>query len=184
MKKGRPTGVFDPAHIVDAPEYYELARAMGTLTWGTWDSGVRPWEERREDFLQAHPPNAPLMNTGSSLQRMPDGSYGPADEKTRLLRLVPNHSGPGSIHERLSRFGLKLLDSPAVQKTAFEPAAFRETARLRNQKLRVLHGGVDVEPEDMDAAKANLLERQEKQEAAQQVRAARKQMLDDLAKGK
>jgi hypothetical protein len=28
---------YDPTAIVDAPEHYEYGRAMGILTWGTWD---------------------------------------------------------------------------------------------------------------------------------------------------
>ena len=31
----QPTTI--PRTLRDAPEHYEHARAMGTLTWGTWD---------------------------------------------------------------------------------------------------------------------------------------------------
>ena len=62
----------------------------------------------------------------------------------------------------------------------FEPSAFRETAKRRNRRLRVLHGGVDIEAADMDAAKADFLDRQEAARAAQDVRDAVKRMNDEL----
>jgi uncharacterized membrane protein YdbT with pleckstrin-like domain len=46
--------------------------------------------------------------------------------------------------------------------------------------LRVLHGGVDIEPADMDAAKADFLDRQVAARAAQDVREALKRMNDEL----
>src|SRR2546426_143312 len=47
------SAVYSVADIVDAPEHYAYARAMGLLTWGTWDVGERPVEERLGDLLQA-----------------------------------------------------------------------------------------------------------------------------------
>jgi F420-dependent methylenetetrahydromethanopterin dehydrogenase len=67
----------------------------------------------------------------------------------------------------------------------FEP--LRDIAKRRNVRLRVLHGGVDIEPSNMDAAKAEYLDRQEKQQAARDVRAARERMkreLGDVDEGK
>src|SRR5580704_17100210 len=37
--------------IEDAPEFHDLARAMGTMTRGTWDSESRSADERIQDFL-------------------------------------------------------------------------------------------------------------------------------------
>ncbi len=51
---------YDPARIVDAPEHHSRARAMGTLTWGTWEHDVRPVEERIKDFCAAYPPGDPV----------------------------------------------------------------------------------------------------------------------------
>jgi hypothetical protein len=65
--------------------------------------------------------------------------------------------------------------------TEFSPGDFRETARRRNQKLRALHGGVDIEPQDMDAAKAEILDKTEKKLAAEQIREAPKRMKGELA---
>jgi hypothetical protein len=47
----------------------------------------------------------------------------------------------------------------------------------------VLHGGVDIEPADMDAAKADFLDKQEAARAAQDVRAALKRMNEELSQG-
>jgi hypothetical protein len=47
-------------------------------------------------------------------------------------------------------------------------------------KLRVLHGGVDIEPSNMDAAKADYLDRQEKRQAAADVREALRKMHQDI----
>jgi F420-dependent methylenetetrahydromethanopterin dehydrogenase len=56
----------------------------------------------------------------------------------------------------------------------------RDTTKRRNIRLRVLHGGVDIEPENMDAAKAEYLDRQESKQAAQDVRDALKRMHQEL----
>src|SRR5437867_1996592 len=70
--------LYSVADIVDAPEHYAYARAMGLLTWGTWDVGERPIEERLEDLLQAYPPNAPARFQGAMLVETSDGEHRPA----------------------------------------------------------------------------------------------------------
>jgi hypothetical protein len=60
----------------------------------------------------------------------------------------------------------------------------RDTTRRRNIRLRLLHGGVDIEPENMDAAKAEYLDREETRRAAQEVREAVKRMKDELSEGR
>ena len=47
----------------------------------------------------------------------------------------------------------------------------------------MLHGGVDIEPVDMDAAKADFLDKQEAARAAQDVRDALKRMNEELREG-
>jgi len=84
------------------------------------------------------------------------------------------------LPELLARYGLKLAGAPAVLRPIFEPAPFRETAQRRNVKLRVLHGSVDIEPSNMDAAKAEFLDRQEKKQAAADVRLALRRMKEEL----
>jgi hypothetical protein len=184
-KRTKPTvQYYDRRNIEDAPEYYEYCRAMGTLTWGTWDHGVRPVEERVKDFLAAYPPDDPIrFSPGGSLVRQPDGSYAPGSPATRMHRFLAEDWLPGSLHELLSRYGLKLIGGPAYQDRSFTPGAFRETARKRNHRLRLLHGGVDIEPADMDAAKAEFLDLQEKKRAAEETREAIRRMKADLDKG-
>jgi len=176
--------VFDSSQIVDAPEHYELSRAMGVLTWGTWDHGVRPFEQRLAEFLSAFPPRDPVKHANLGLSRRADGFYGPATRAEALRRFLAVDSRSGSLHEILARYGLKLASAAAKPRKGFSPGDFRETARSRNQKLRALHGGVDIEPQNMDAAKAELLDRVEKQRAAQEVRNARERMRADLASEK
>src|SRR5262245_10426172 len=79
--------LYSPEHIADAPEHHEYARAMGLLTWGTWDAEPRPFEERLKDFLQAHPPDTPARYQGSMLAKTAEGEYGVAPQGARLGRL-------------------------------------------------------------------------------------------------
>jgi hypothetical protein len=172
---------FDSSKIVDAPEHHELSRAMGVLTWGTWDHGVRPFEQRLAEFLAAFPPRDPVKNTNPGLSRRADGFYGPATRVEALDRFLAADGRSGSLHEILARYGLKVASTAMKVHKEFSPGDFRETARRRNQKLRALHGGVDIEPQDMDAAKAEILDKTEKQLAAEQIREARKRMKRELA---
>jgi len=173
--------LFDPSEIVDAPEHYEFSRAMGILTWGTWDHGVRPFEQRIAEFLAAYPPRAPMKNTNPGLSLRANGSYGPATRVEALDRFLAADGRSGSVHEVLARYGLKVASTAMKVRKEFSPGDFRATARRRNQKLRALHGGVDIEPQDMDAAKAEILDKTEKKLAAEQIREARKRMKGELA---
>ena len=73
--------------IVDAPEHYAYARAMGLLTWGSWDTQTRPFEDRLRDFMQAFPMEEPARFQGSMLTRTVEGEYGPAEQGERRRRL-------------------------------------------------------------------------------------------------
>src|ERR1700687_572753 len=180
-----PKRYYDPTKLLDASEHHEYSRAMGLLTWGTWDYGVRPVEQRVGDFVSAFPPEDPTrFSMGGSLVRQPDKTFAPGTKESALERFLAEDWRPGSFHELLSRYGLTALDGPEVQARPFVPDPLRETARRRNVKLRVLHGGVDVEPANMDAAKASFLDIQEKKQAAIDVRAALKQMEDELSTDK
>ena len=174
------TTYYESDELRDAPEHYEHARAMGLLTWGTWDHGVRPFEQRRQDFIAACPPTDPVRFSGGSLIRQEDGTFAPGSAGSRLERFLAHDWLPGSIHELLSRYGLRLSSGPAHRERLFIAGAFRETAKKRNHKLRVLHGGVDIEPMDMDAAKTEFLDLQEKKKAAEEVRQALRQMQSEL----
>lgn len=172
---------YEPSTLRDAPEHHEYSRAMGTLTWGTWDHGVRPVDQRVRDFVEAFPPENPVrFSSGGTLHRERDGTYAPGSPASRLERFVAKDYRPGSLHELLARYGLKAADAPAYRDRTFVAGSMRDTARRRNIKLRVLHGGVDIEPSDMDAAKAEFLEHQEKKKAAEEVREAVKRMHDEL----
>jgi hypothetical protein len=179
-RKSNSEFVFDCSQIVDAPEHYALSRAMGVLTWGTWDHGVRPFEQRLAEVLAAFPRRDPVKHSSLGLSRRRDGSYGPATRAEALDRFFASDDRSGSLHEILTRYGLKLVSAATKPRKEFSPADFRETARSRNQKLRALHGGVDIEPQNMDAAKAELLDRAEKQRAAEQIRTARQRMRTDV----
>jgi hypothetical protein len=160
---------------------------MGVLTWGTWDHEVRPFEQRVAEFVSAYPPTDPVKFTpGGSLQAAENGHSfePPGTPQTRLDRFLATDWRPGSIHELLSRYGLKIAGAPPTQARPFEPGSLRETTRRRNIRLRVLHGGVDIEPENMDAAKADYLDRKESKQAAQDVREALKRMREELQSGK
>ena len=60
MRIASVTAYYDPDELQDAPEHYDHARAMGTLTWGTWDHSVRPFEQRSRDFIATFPPTDPV----------------------------------------------------------------------------------------------------------------------------
>lgn len=180
MRRKLNSEFFDSSQIVDAPEHYALSRAMGVLTWGTWDHGVRPFEQRLAELLAAFPPRDPVKHANLGLARRADGFYGPATRAEALDRFLSADARSGSLHEILARYGLKLAFAAMKPSKRFSPREFRETAKSRNQKLRILHGGVDIEPQNMDAAKAELLDRAEKQRAAQEVREARERMRADL----
>lgn len=165
--------------IVDAPEYYEYARGMGLLTWGTWDTEVRPLEERLKDFVQAYPAATPARLQGSMLARNARGEYGPAEDGARMARFRAEDNSFGTLAEILARYGLKLLGVPAYAPRPVEVLSFRDMARVRNQRLRQLYGTVDIEAENMDEAKTAELERLEKKQAAEQIRAARERTRED-----
>ena len=169
-------GVYSPDDIIDAPEHHEYSRAMGLLTWSTWHAEVRSYEERLRDFLQACPPEAPVRFQGSLLVKTPDGEYGPAPEGHRLERLEVVDHLFGSLTELLARYGLKRRGGPEYLPSDIQVASFREVTRVRNQRLRALHGRVDIEAENMDEAKAAELERLERKRAAEEIREARERM--------
>ena len=166
--------------IIDAPEYYEYAQGMGLLTWGTWDTEVRPLEERLEDFLQAYPAATPTRFQGSMLARNARGEYGPAEDGARMARFRAEDNSFGTLAEILARYGLKLPGVPVYAPRPVEVLAFRDMARLRNQRLRQLYGTVDIEAENMDEAKASELDRLEKKRVAEQIREARRRMHRDV----
>ena len=174
--KTSPQAFYDADDIVDAPEHHEYARAMGLFTWGTWDTEPRPFEERLKDFLQAHPPEEPARFQGSMLRKTSEGEYGPGAEGERLLRLRAIDSSFGTLAEALARYGLKLQALPKYAPSPVVTSPFREITRLRNQRLRMLHGRVEVEAENMDEMKRTELERLERKAAAEQVRRAREEM--------
>ncbi len=105
----------------------------------------------------------------------------PGTTKSRLERFLATDWRPGSVHDLLARYGLKLPDSPPKLDRELHLDPFKTVARRRNMKLRVLHGNIDVSPQDMDAAKAEYLDRREKQQAAQEIRAARRRMKEELS---
>jgi len=174
--------MYDPTALEDAPEFHPTAAALGTLTWGTWDRGVRPATERIADFIAAYPPEDPVRHVTGSLVRAADGSRAQSSAEVRLDRFLATDWRHGSVYELASRFGLRLRGGPERRERGFEPPDMKDTARRRNLRLRVLHGGVDVEPADMDAAKASALDTAEKRRAAEQVREARKRMNEELKK--
>jgi hypothetical protein len=177
QKRGVP--LYDVAGVEDAPEHYEYSRAMGLLTWGTWQVGPRPFEERLKDFLQAFPPESPICFQGSVLVRNAQGEYTPGMPGDRLARFQSGESQFGAVAEALARYGLRLRNAAAYVPRSLAIGSFRDVARLRNVRLRRLHGSVDVEAENMDAAKTAELERLEKKQAAEQIREARERMRRD-----
>lgn len=172
---------YDAGELVDAPEHYEYAKAFGVLTSGPWDHRVRSFEDRAREFVRSFPPENPVRNSpGGSVVRRAGGSFAPGSRASRLNRFGADDWRPGSFHELLARYGLKVKDHPALPTHAFEPEPSKEAAKRRNIRLRLLHGGVDVEPSDMDAAKADYLDRQESKKAAGEVRAAVEKMHEEL----
>ena len=93
-----------------------------------------------------------------------------------MLRIEAIDSSFGSLAEVLARYGLKRRTGPAYVPREIEVAAFREVTRVRNQRLRMLHGRVDIEADNMDQAKAAEIDRLEKKRAAEQIREARARM--------
>ena len=183
MAKRRPvpTRYYDPAKIVDAPEHYAYSNAMGILARGTWDHSVRPIEQRFHDFVSTFPPEDPVQfSAGGSLHRGADGALEPGTQETRLQRFLARDWRMGSLHELLARYGLRLSDGPAPRERPFQPESMHEAGRRRNKRLRTLHGRVDIEASDMNAAKAEFLEQQDRKKAAQEIKDAVSQMLEDL----
>src|SRR4051812_48801511 len=90
---------YDPSDIEDAPEFHELSRSMGTLTWTTWDDGARPFEQRVRDFLFAYPPESPASHSQGRLVRQPDKSFASSDDRARLDRFMADTWDLGSKHE-------------------------------------------------------------------------------------
>lgn len=172
---------YDAQQIVDAPEHHAVSRALGILTWGTWDHEERPVEERVREFLMTFPPNDPTRHMGVGLSHSQDGNFVPSSSEALLARFQASDWRTGSIHELLARFGLKVRDPPPFHDDPLVLESLRVVTRQRNHKLRVLHGGVDIEPADMNAAKAEFLDQQEKRRAAEEVRVARQRMLQELS---
>ena len=184
------TDRYDPSNIVDAPAFHELARSLGTLTRGTWDHSERSFEERKSEFIAAHPADDPLKYTEPGLRQVKPGSneFAPPTSEAQIERLQSSSFDSGSIHELLARFGLGLADGPLVEtwrdsSEGVELAHRRELAKRRNHKLRVLHGKADIEAKNMDAAKAEYIEREEKKRAAREVREALRVMREQLEEG-
>ena len=172
---------YDAGDLIDAPEHYAYAKAFGVLTFGPWDHRVRSFEDRAREFVSSFPPENPVRNSpGGSLVRRAADSFAPGSQSSRLNRFGADDSRPGSFHELLARYGLKTKNHPASPTSAFEPEPSKEAAKRRNIKLQMLHGGVDVEPSDMDVAKAAYLDRQESKKAAREVRAAVDKMHEEL----
>jgi hypothetical protein len=183
-RRGSAGPYYDPGKLEDAPEHHDYSRAMGILTWGTWDHGVRSHAERIKDFVLAFPPEDPVRRLdGGDLEALADGSRAPGTPERRLQRFTQRDWRPGSLDELLARYGLRAPDAPALVQRPFVPEPLRQTTQRRNMKLRVLHGGVDIEAKNMDAAKADYLDRQEKRQAAADVREALKKMREDLKNG-
>src|SRR5262245_26745119 len=109
--------------IVDAEEHHEYARAMGLLTWNTWDIDERSFDDRLKDFIEAYPPASPAQFQGSMLARN-DRDYGPAPKDLRLDRLVSDGSSFGALPEVLARYGLKLRNGPHYMLREIEVTPF------------------------------------------------------------
>ena len=176
---------YDPVEIVDAPEYYQYSQAFGILTCGSWDHRVRSFEDRVHEFMCSFPPEDPVRNSpGGNLLHNMKGGFVAGSGSSRRARFGAGDWKTGSFYELLARYGLKARGSPTRPPSTFEPGSSREAAKRRNVKLRVLHGGVDVEPSNMDAAKAAYLDGEESKKAAGEVRAAVKRMQEELREDK
>jgi hypothetical protein len=171
---------YDADLLEDAPEHHSYSRALGILTWDIWDHGVRPFEERKRDFLAAFPPYDPTRFQLNGQERLEEKQWKPRDRSRERSRFLAATGKPGSIDEVLARYGLRRRDG--VPFTAALPVTreLLQATRERNHALRVLHGSVDVEPADMDAAKVEAIERREKRRAAEQVRQARARLRAEL----
>lgn len=174
------TTYYDPDSLVDAPEHHAYSRAMGVLTWGTWDHTIRPVEQRVRDFRQTFPPEAPEHFMQRSYPRHSDETAARATREALVARFLATDGRAGSLLELLARYGLKVPTGPGFEMSPFVAAPLREIARQRNLKLRGLHGAVDIEASNMDEAKATLLVRQAKVRAAQEVRDALRTMDEEL----
>lgn len=152
---------------------------MGTLTWG---HGIRPAEERVKDFCAAYPPEDPVTFCKGSLKKNRKKEFVVGTTTTRLARFRATDWRPGSLHDLLAVYGLKLPNAPAQSDRALQLDPLKTVTRRRNMKLRVLHSDIDTSPMDMDAAKAEYLDRQEKQQAALEIREARQRMKAELKK--
>ena len=185
MKETSAKKHYDPAKLVDAPEHHEYSKAFGVLTWGPWDHRVRSFEHRAREFVRSFPPEDPVRNSpgGGPLGRANSSSLSGL-QPSRLRRFGADDWRPGSFHELLARYGLKVKGQPPPPTLRFEPEPSREAAKRRNVRLRMMHGGVDVEPSDMDAAKAAYLDKQESRKAAREVRAAVEKMHEELDRDK
>ena len=176
---------YDAVEIVDAPEYYQYSQAFGILTCGSWDHRVRSFEDRVREFMRSFPPEDPVRNSpGGSLLRDMKGGFVTGSGSSRLARFGVGDWKTGSFYELLARYGLRARGSSMRPPSTFEPGSSREAAKRRNIKLRMLHGGVDVEPSNMDAAKAAYLDKEESRKAAEEVRAAVKRMQEELREDK
>ena len=177
---------YDPDEIVDAPEYYQYSQAFGILTRGPWDQRVRPFEDRVREFMRSFPPEDPVRNSpGGGLPRDVKGSFvSGSSGSSRLVRFGAGDWKTGSFYELLARYGLRARRSPMRPPDTFEPGSPREAAKRRNTKLRMLHGGVDVEPSNMDSAKAAYLDKEASKKAAEEIRAAVKRMQEALREDK
>ena len=165
--------------IVDAPEHYEYARAMGLLTWGTWNHEPCPFDERLKRFTMAYPVDDPVHFQGSLLGRSTSGHFGPVPTESRLSRFQADDNNFGGLAEILARYGLRILNRPLYTPIQVTERKLRELTIIRNQKLRQLHGSVDIEPLQMSEAKAAELDKLEKQKAAEEIRQARERMRED-----
>ena len=163
------------------PSITSMPRRLVVLTFGPWDHHVRSFEDRTCEFVRSFPPENPVRNSpeGGIVHRK-GGSLAPGSRSSRLERFDADDWRPGSFYELLARYGLKVKNQPPPPTHAFEPESSKDAAKRRNIRLRLLHGGVDVEPSNMDSAKAAYLDKQESKKAASEVRAAVKKMQVEL----
>ena len=115
----------------------------------------RSTNERLQDFLLAYPPSDPALRLGGRLRKQADGSFAPGDSQGRRERFLAASWALGSIHELLSRFGLRMKIRPPTENRSVHLDPLKEVAKRRNVHLRVLHGGVDVEPSNMVRPRRN-----------------------------
>jgi hypothetical protein len=107
---------YDASAVVDAPEYYDMARSLGTLTWDVWDHDVRPVGDRLREFVAAYPPEDPVRYITPGLQCDGRGtSWKLAKRADLLLRFSAEDGRTMSVHELLARYGLKLPGSRPIR---------------------------------------------------------------------